>query len=267
MTTATINGIEMAWEEYGPAEGLPVLLAHAFPLRGALWAAQAAALAREAGCHVIVPDLRGFGTTAAPPGPYPMDLLAADVLALADHLGIERFVLGGISMGGYIAFALLRAAPQRLRGLILTDTKANADTDEGRAGRETMAQLAEREGSPAVAEVMLPRLLSATGIANADLTATVREWIAANSPQGIAAATRGMALRPDSTALLSQIACPTLILSGDQDATTPVHDAQAMFEAIPEAKLEIIPDAGHLSNLEAPEAVTQAMLHFVRGLA
>jgi 3-oxoadipate enol-lactonase len=221
MTTATINGIALAWDAYGPAEGLPVVLAHAFPLRGALWAVQAEALAREAGCHVIVPDLRGFGASDAPPGPYPMDLFAADLLALVDHLGIDRFVLGGISMGGYIAFALLRSAPQRLRGLILTDTKASADSDEGRAGRETMAQLAEREGAPAVAEVMLPRLLSATGVADADLAATVRKWIATNQPQGIAGATRGMALRPDSTALLGQIACPTLIISGDQDVTTP----------------------------------------------
>jgi 3-oxoadipate enol-lactonase len=267
MPDVTINGIRLHYEEYGPATGLPVILLHAFPVRGALWQAQALALATEIGGHVIVPDLRGFGASEAPAGPYPMDLLARDVLALADHANAPRFVLGGLSMGGYIAFAVVRLAGDRLRGLILADTRAGADNDEGRAERESLAQLAEREGADAVADLMLPRLLSAAGLMNADLAGTVRGWITANQPAGIAGASRGMALRPDATDLLGQIACPTLVICGDQDTTTPVHEARAMFAALPNATLEVVTNAAHLSNLEAPEAFNTALVHFARGLA
>src|SRR6185437_8971200 len=136
MPDVSLNGISFHYEETGAATGLPVILLHAFPLRGAMWQAQAQALADEVGCRVIVPDLRGFGASDAPVGPYPMDLQARDVLALADHLNLPTFVLGGLSMGGYIAFAVLRLAADRLRGLVLADTRAGADTDDGRAGRE-----------------------------------------------------------------------------------------------------------------------------------
>ncbi len=266
MPNATINGITMHYADYGPATGLPVILLHAFPTRGDLWAGQAQALATEIGSRVIVPDLRGFGATDAPAGPYPMDLLARDVLALADLLNLPRFVLGGMSMGGYIAFAVVRLAGDRLRGLILADTRAGADSDDGRAGRESVAQLAEREGSAAVAELMVPRLLSGAGTMNPDLSRTVRGWISANQPQGIAGATRGMALRPDSTELLGRIACPTLVICGDLDTTTPIHEARAMFEALPAATLEVMVNAAHLSNLEAPDAFNMTLIHFVRGL-
>ena len=267
MPDATINGIKLHYEEYGPAAGLPVILLHAFPVRGALWEDQAQALATEIVSHVIVPDLRGFGASDAPAGPYPMDLLARDVLALADHLNLPRFVLGGLSMGGYIAFAVLRLAGERLRGLILADTRAGADSDDGRAGRESVAQLAEREGAGAVADLMLPRLLSAAGLMNPAIAGTVRGWITANQPTGIAGASRGMALRPDSTDLLGRIACPTLVICGDQDTTTPIYEARAMFDAIPDATLEIMTNAAHLSNLEAPEAFDMTLVHFARGLA
>lgn len=266
MPDATINGITVHYAEYGPATGLPVILLHAFPTRGELWTAQAQALATEVGSRVIVPDLRGFGATDAPAGPYPMDVLARDVLALADQLNLPRFVLGGMSMGGYIAFAVVRLAVDRLRGLILADTRAGADSDDSRAGRESVAQLAEREGADAVAELMLPRLLSGVGTMSPTLAGTVRGWITANQPQGIAGASRGMALRPDSTDLLSRIACPTLVICGDLDVTTPIHEARAMFDALPAATLEIMTNAAHLSNLEAPEAFNMTLVHFARGL-
>lgn len=266
MPVATITDLTMQYTLTGPAEGLPVILLHAFPLSGAMWAAQATALGEEAGCRVVVPDLRGFGGTSAPAGPYPMDLLARDVVALADQLGLERFVLGGLSMGGYVAFALLRLAPQRVRGLILADTRAGTDTPEGQANREVMAQLAEREGTAPIADIMLPRLLAPASLANPAILDPVRAMILANSSTGIAGAARGMAQRADASDLLADIACPTLVLVGDQDTTTPITEAQILFERIPNAALVTLPNVGHLSNLEAPEAFTAALIHFVAGL-
>ncbi len=150
--------------------------------------------------------------------------------------------------------------------MILADTRAGADSDEVRAGRESTAQLAEREGAVAVADLMLPRLLSGAGTMNPAISGTVRDWIIRNSPTGIAGASRGMALRRDSTDLLGGIQCPTLIICGDQDVTTPIHEARAMFDAIPGATLEVLTDAAHLSNVEAPDAFNTTLIHFARGL-
>jgi 3-oxoadipate enol-lactonase len=266
MPTFSLNGISLFAEITGPAEGLPLILLHAFPLRGAMWHPQTEALARDVAVRVIVPDLRGFGATDASPGPYPMEQMASDVLALADSLGIDRFVLGGLSMGGYIAFALARQASSRLRGIILADTRAGADTPEGKAGREVVAQQAEREGPAPIAEAMLPRLLSATGLANSDLAEHVREMIISISGQGIAGAARGMALRPDSADVLALISCPALVIVGENDVLTPVHESESIFAGLPDATLQVIPEVGHLSNVEDPVAFNTAAGHFLRGL-
>jgi 3-oxoadipate enol-lactonase len=266
MPNVVIDDVTMHYEEYGSPEGQTLILLHAFPLNGAMWADNAPALADALGYHVVVPDLRGSGGSSVPAGPYPMERMAADVLGLADHLGVPSFALGGLSMGGYVSFALLRAAPGRVQALILADTRSGADTEEGKKSRETMAQLAEREGPGPVAEAMLPNLLSATGLANATLGDRVRAIIGANSGAGIAASTRGMALRSDSGDLLPTIACPTLIVVGEQDLLTPTHFSQSMFDVLPNATLQIISDAGHLSNLEQPAAFNDIVEHFLRAL-
>jgi 3-oxoadipate enol-lactonase len=266
MPKLVVKDISVAYTEYGASTDLAVILLHAFPLRGAIWDDQASALAENTGARVVVPDLRGFGDSDAPPGLYPMDLLARDVFSLADALGIERLVLGGISMGGYVAFAALRLAPERIRGLILVDTRAGADSPETARSREDLAQLVEREGAAAAVPVQLPRLLSPAGQANPALAGRVSEMIAANAPAGIAGASRGMASRPDSTDLLPQIACPTLIIVGELDTTTPLAEARLMFERIPEARLAVIRNAAHITTLEAPLDVAIEMEHFVRSL-
>jgi 3-oxoadipate enol-lactonase len=168
-------------------------------------------------------------------------------------------------MGGYVAFACLRSFPERVNGLILADTRATADTADGRANRETAARLVEEQGVVALFERDAPKLFGSVTLHDRpDVLAFARDIAAANRPEGVAAASRGMALRPDSTELLPQIACPTLVIVGEQDALTPVADARVLFERIPNAQLEIITDAGHLSNLERPDVFTDHVARFLR---
>jgi 3-oxoadipate enol-lactonase len=264
MPTFSRDGINLAYTDTGPRDGLPIVLLHAFPLRGEMWQSQAEALVNKLGCRVIVPDLRGFGASDAPPGPYTMNLYAADVLGLVDHLKIPRFILGGLSMGGYITFALIRQAAERIQGIILADTKASEDSDAVRSGREEQAIRAETEGTSVVANLMLPRLLSPRTLANRpDLVAETRSMIEKNKPTGIAGAARGMALRPDSTPALTAIKCPTLVLVGEYDTTTPIAEAKAMFSQLTNGTFSIIDGAAHISTIEAPEKVSDAMVHFV----
>jgi 3-oxoadipate enol-lactonase len=247
MPTATIDGIQIAYRDEG--RGRPLLLIHAFPLNGAMWDRQAAELARR--YRVIVPDLRGFGAS--------MEQHADDLGGLLDQLGLgsEPVAIGGLSMGGYIAFAFLRRHRERVSALVLADTRSQPDTEEGRQVREQNARLAEEHGPPAVAEQMLPKLLSQH--APDALRAEVQHMIEANDRAGIAAAQRAMAARPDSTPLLATIGVPTLVIVGAEDGLTPPSDAKAMHAAIHTSRLVELPAAGHLSNLEAPEAFNRAV--------
>lgn len=252
-----LNGIRMRYEDAGQGEA--VLLLHAFPLQGAMWRQQVEAL-RDS-YRLIVPDLRGFGGTDAPPGPYSMDELADDVAALLEYLGLRRVALVGLSMGGYIGFAFLRRHGDRVAALVLADTRAGADSAEGKAGRETNARLAEEEGAGAIADKMLPNLV-APGASEA-VRDELRSLIVGNSPEGIAGALRGMAARPDSTPGLGQIGVPTLIIVGAEDGLTPPFEGEALRAGIAESELVVIPGAGHLSNLERPEAFNEALRGFL----
>jgi pimeloyl-ACP methyl ester carboxylesterase len=254
---------ELAWEEAG--RGAPVVFLHAFPLNRKMWAPQVAALA--AGYRVITPDFRGHGESGVAEEDSTMERLAEDARGLLDHLKLERVVLGGLSMGGYVAFAFLRRWPERVRALILADTRASADTEEARKGRYATADLTEREGSVAIAEMMVPKLLApGTLERKPEVVAAVRQMILEASPAGIAHALRGMAARPASFDLLPQIKCPTLIVVGEEDGLTPPADSEAMATAVPKSTLVKIPDAGHLSNLEQEERFNQAILDFLQGL-
>jgi pimeloyl-ACP methyl ester carboxylesterase len=257
---AQLNGITLHYTDQG--QGTPVLLAHAFPLAGRMWQHQIDALAGD--YRLIVPDLRGFGASDAPAGPYRMEQYADDLAALLDALSLPQVVLGGLSMGGYIAFAFLRRHAARLRGLVLADTRATPDSDQAREGRETNAQLAENEGAAAIADKMLPNLLAPA--ASDEVKATVRGIIESNPPQGIAGALRGMGLRPDSSDLLASIQVPTLLLVGDQDGLTSPEEMRGMQSAIPNSRLVEIPGAGHLAALENPAAFNSALREFLQQL-
>jgi pimeloyl-ACP methyl ester carboxylesterase len=244
--------------------GLPVVLLHAFPLNRTMWEPQIAALFGE--CRCIAPDLRGFGDSPRS-GPYSMDRYADDVVALLDALQIDRAVVGGLSMGGYIALALWRRHRNRIRALVLADTRSGADNDEGKQKRGELIALAQSEGSSAVADRQVTGLLGkSTREKQPELVDRIRSIMAGESPDGIVGALEAMRNRPDSTPLLAGIDVPTLIVVGDEDVLTPPKEARAMHAAIRGSRLEVIPGAGHLSNLERPAAFNAALSDFVGSL-
>jgi pimeloyl-ACP methyl ester carboxylesterase len=193
-----------------------------------------------------------------------MDDYASDVGALLDALGIDTAAIGGLSMGGYIAFAMFRQAPARFARMILADTRPQADTPRGREGRLRLRQVLARGGSAAVADEMLPKLLASRTLNDRpEVVAEVRGIAEAIPPSQIDAAILAMMSRPDSTPLLSQISCATLVLVGEEDAVTPVAEAEAMQRAIGRSMLVTLPGAGHLSNLEMPDAFSTALADFL----
>jgi 3-oxoadipate enol-lactonase len=239
-----------------------LLLLHAFPLNARMWEGQLGLA--ETGWRVIAPQLRGVDGGAGDPPAASVDDYAGDVIDLLDALHVTQAVVGGLSMGGYVAFALLRLAARYVQGLILADTRSQADTPEGVAGRTRLLQLVQDRGPSAVADEMIPKLLGeTTRKTRPAVEARVRSLALASSTDAIAGAIRALMTRPDATPLLSTIHVPTLILVGDEDTLTPPAAAEAMHRAIAGAELVRIPQAGHLSNLERPELFTAALAGFL----
>jgi pimeloyl-ACP methyl ester carboxylesterase len=260
-----LSGIQVGFDVYGPEQGAPTLvLLHAFPLARGQWREQATILACDAGLRVVTPDLLGMGESSVPDGPATVERMAEIVFGMLDALGVGEFVLGGLSMGGYVAFAAWRQQPERIRGLILADTRATADSPEARAGREATAQLAEERGALVVLERDLAKLFCQITLHDRpDVVDFARALARSNSGAGVASVARGLALRPDVTGLLPSISCPSLVMVGEQDAITPVDDARLLFAHIPNARLEVIESAGHLSNLDQPDRFTLAVDRFL----
>jgi len=245
-------------------DGPALLLIHGFPLDHSLWAHQVAALS---GWRRIAPDLRGAGASDAPDGGYSMTTYADDLVRLLDRLHIDRAVVAGLSLGGYVAFEMLRRHRARVAGLILLDTRAEADSAEGRSGRESMIEVARAQGAAAVAERMVPRLLGRSSqLTQPQVVEQVRAMIARTPVPGIVGALGAMRDRPDSTPLLPTVDVPTLVVVGAEDELTPPAASRAMAAAIPSAAMTTIPGAGHLSPLEAPTAVTRVIAEFLEAL-
>jgi pimeloyl-ACP methyl ester carboxylesterase len=239
-----------------------LLLLHAFPLNARMWEPQLA-LAAD-GWRVVAPHLRGFDGGVSDPPAGSVDDYAGDVIDLLDALKVDDAVVGGLSMGGYVAFAILRHAPRYVRALVLADTRSQADTPEGVAGRKRMLDLLAGKGPSAVVEEMLPKLLGpSTRATRPDLEDRVRALAASNHAVAIAGAIRALMTRPDSTPLLRTIHCPTLIAVGAEDTLTPPALSEEMHHAIAGSELVTIPGAGHLSNLEKPEAFNLALAAFL----
>jgi pimeloyl-ACP methyl ester carboxylesterase len=258
-----IDGSSISFESEGT--GPAVLLLHAFPLSSAMWAAQVPAL--SARHQVVRVDARGFGGSDTGAGPLSMDRIASDAKAALDHLRIPEAVICGCSMGGYAAFAFARLFPRTLRGLVLVDTRAVADNDEAKAGREALAEKVLAQGSKAVAEAMLPKLLGETTRRDRpQLAHQVESWMLAAPPEAVAHALLGLALRPDSTPTLATIKVPTLIVRGEEDPISTAADLEQMRAGIAGSQAVVIPRAGHLVNVEAPEAFGQALSAFLGGL-
>jgi len=247
--------------------GQPVLFLHAFPFNRSMWNGELITLLAEERYRLVALDWRGFGESDITGDVSTMEMFADDVAGLMDQLGMEDAVFCGLSMGGYAAFALLRKYPQRVKGLILADTKPGADSAEAKTNRENVAQLAETQGTEAIADVQVPKLLADyTRHHHPEVEIHIRQMIAAATPQGVAAASRGMALRADATDLLAGITCPTLVIVGEQDVVTPPEVSREYAAQIPNAQLVVIPLAGHLSNVEQPEAFLQAIHSFLASI-
>jgi 3-oxoadipate enol-lactonase len=258
-----INGITIAYSDEGA--GLPVVFIHAFPLDKTMWDDQMAVLRNH--CRTITFDLRGFGDSDVPDGPYTMDQMAADVRGLMSRLDIERAVIVGLSMGGYISLAFYRNYPGAVRAMVLANTRASADTEKARERRMASAEKAEREGAAAIADEMVPVMFAPSTLeTRPDIVQRLRAIIEANAPGGIAAAQRAMATRMDSTYILAGIDFPVLIIGGSEDKLTPVSEAQSMREGIPHSRLVVIEGAGHLSNMERPDEFNGALIDFIKTL-
>ena len=252
--------------------GWPLLLLHAFPLAADMWRPQLES--PPDGWRVLAPDVRGFGPTPSgrtgeQPGssgpPLTISDFAHDIVDLLDALEIERAALGGLSMGGYITFACFRAAPERFLSLILANTKASADTPDGRTAREAMSALLRDRGRAAVADDMIPKLLGETSRrTRPELASRLRTMIESNSAGAIDQAIHAMKDRPDSTELLPRVGRPALVIAGEEDTLIPVSASESMHRLLPRSQLVVLPGAGHVSNLETAEAFSEALENFLR---
>jgi 3-oxoadipate enol-lactonase len=262
---AEVDGARIHYLDAGAGEPAVVLL-HAFPLHAGMWQPQVRALSADR--RVIAPDFLGFGGSDAPESMYRYTMLGyADLVAgLLDHLGLERVVLGGLSMGGYVAFALLRQYAERVSAVILADTRAAADTALVFDKRTDQQDQVARIGTTALIETLLAGLLSDhTKSTRLELVEQVRRLMA-NPPAGFIGALEAMKYRPDATEELSSISVPALVIVGEDDALSPPDVARDMQERIRGSELAVLPRAGHLSNLEAAEEFNAAVSGFLSRL-
>jgi 3-oxoadipate enol-lactonase len=255
--------LDIAFDDVG--SGLPVVFLHPFGFDRSYWAPQLGALVDHVRCIAV--DLRGCGRSIVAP-PYAMAQYAADVVGLLDALRIERAVFAGLSMGGYVAFALWRHHPRRVRGLILANTRAAADTEEVRARRRALIGAVRHGGSRAVADAHIGVLLGAsTRAKNPSLVAGVHQMIARAPADGVIGALEAMSARPDAVPLLPTIDVPTLVIAGAEDAVVPLAEARGMHEGVPGSIFEPLAESGHLSNLERPAAFNHVTGEFLAQLA
>ena len=256
------GGVRLVAEVCG--SGPALLFVHGFPLDRTIWQHQ---LVGIDGWTRIAPDLRGAGESAVPIGGYSMSRYADDLIQVLDAVGTRAAVCCGLSMGGYILFELLRHHPERVRALILCDTKSEPDTPEGKRGRDDLAGVARRDGVGAVAGRLLPKLLGrSTAARDPAVVETVRAMVLRSPVEGVVGALEAMRDRSDSTPLLAQIAVPTLVLVGAEDELTPPAVVGAMAERIHGARFVEIEAAGHMAPLEQPGAVTPVLADFLGAL-
>jgi 3-oxoadipate enol-lactonase len=250
----------MSYREFG--EGPPIVLLHAFPLDSRMFEPQAGALAGLR--RLITPDYPGFGRSPRAPAQPDMRYYAEGVRGLLDRLKLDRVVLGGVSMGGYVVFECLRLFPERVSGLVLANTRPEPDSDEIRENRKKMALRVAEEGVEVLIELQMERLLAPDTLENdAWVVEKVRTMILESNPNGVVAALGAMRERPDSTPLLGKIEVPTLVIGGEEDGISSPEVMGAMAEKIPDSRHVTLRNAGHLSNLEAPEGFNAALKEFL----
>ncbi len=262
MAESRTSGGMMSYRELGEGPGDPVVLLHAFPLDGRMFEPQAEALARLR--RLITPDYPGFGRSPRTPAQPDVRYYAEGVRGLLDRLGLERVVLGGVSMGGYVAFECLRLFPERVSGLVLANTRPEPDSEETKENRKEMARRVAEEGVGVLIELQMERLLAPDTLKNNErVVEKVRAMILESNPNGVVAALGAMRERPDSTPLLGKIGVPTLVIGGEEDGISSPEVMGAMAEKIPDSRHVTLPGAGHLANLEAPEGFNTALKEFL----
>lgn len=258
---ARIRDVQLGYDDQG--QGQPVVLIHGFPFSHQMWRPQVPALARA--YRVVMPDLRGFGESDSVPAS--VEELAEDMHALVEHLRLPPFVLGGFSMGGYVLFRYLARHADRVKAVMLLDTRAEPDTPEGKQRRYAAIDRITNEGPKGFLEDFLRLVVSPrTMESRPEIMAEVRRLMERDRLPSLTGGLRALAERPDNVPLLASIRAPTLIIVGEDDKATPVDSARKMHEAIKGSKLVIIPGAGHVSNIEQPDLVNGALLEFMRGL-
>jgi pimeloyl-ACP methyl ester carboxylesterase len=267
---AQVNGLRMFAEDRSASDFETILFLHGFPFDHSMWRHQLFLLGTEFRC--IAPDLRGHGGTLdigepRSPEQVTVDLLADDMIALLDVAKPrqDKITLCGLSLGGYIAFALWRKIPQRIGRLVLADTKATPDTPEAKARRQSQAEKVLADGPKAVSDGMLNTLLTPENLSTV-IGMEVRRMIESTAARRMVNTLNALANRPDSTDTLASISVPTLVIVGEHDQVTPLSDAQYMHERLHhKAPLAIIPKAGHISPLENPDDFNRAILQFLKG--
>lgn len=264
MSTATVEGITIGYDDIGDGDAL--VLVHGHPFNRSMWRPQVQTFS-QAGWRVIAPDLRGYGGSSVVPGTTPLGTFARDIAKLLDYLGIDGVVLGGLSMGGQVVMEFHRLFRHRLRGLLLADTTPHAETPEGRSQRKDMADRLVREGIGPYAEEVLPKMVAPRNIETLPAVANhVLDMMLGTSPEGAAAALRGRAERPDYVGTLSRTEVPTLVVVGRDDEFTPYSDAKLMHDLIPNSTLAVIEGAAHMPNLERQREFNAALRTFLEPL-
>lgn len=264
MSVAPVNQFRVGYDDEG--HGDPLVFIHGHPFDRSMWQPQLQEFSRV-GWRVIAPDLRGYGRSAVVPGVTPLGTFARDIADLLDRLGLDRVVMGGLSMGGQIVMEFYRLFPQRLRGLILADTTPRAETGQGKITRNEMADRLLAEGMGPYADEVLSKMIAPYNIqALPAIAEQVLEMMRGTSPQGAAAALRGRAERPDYVDMLSNIAVPALVVVGADDEFTPVSEARLMADRIPDCTLAVIDGAAHMPNLERPQQFNTALAAFLKTL-
>ncbi|WP_439382565.1 alpha/beta fold hydrolase [Amycolatopsis lexingtonensis] len=257
--------MNLAYDDLGPRDGQPVLLVHGHPFDRSMWRPQTEYLAAR-GHRVVTPDLRGYGGSRTEDTETGLDVFANDLVGLADHLGLDRFVLGGLSMGGQIVMQLVADHPARVEALLLADTFAGLDTPEAKQARYDTAARITEAGMERYADELLPKMISKrTRATRPDVEAHVRKMMRDAPEEGAAAALRGRAGRPDYTPTLKHIAVPTLVVVGSEDEFTPVADAELIHREIAGSTLVVVEGAGHLPNLERETEFDDALSAFLTG--
>ena len=255
----------MSYRDLGEGTGDPLVFLHAFPLNGRMFEPQMAAFSGDR--RVVAPDYPGFGRSPRTPAQPDVHYYAEGVCGLLDRLHLERVVLGGVSMGGYVAFQCMRLFPERVFALVLANTRPEPDTEETRETRNEMAFRVAQEGVGVLVELQMERLLAPDTLQNDEkLVENVRAMIFDNSPDGAVAALGAMRERPDSTPLLGKIGVPTLVVGGEEDGISSPEVMGAMAAKIPGARHVTIPQTGHLSNLEAPEQFNAILSDFLQSI-